>query len=537
MTELEIQKAVEEMRSLVAGSRVEKVAQLDDRTLVIFLSGSIREYSIVVVLQKRSCRFHCLFEKIHPDYTIHSRISSVIESITKKGTIKSLGSKGGTVEIEIFMGKVINLRIDFSSGVLSITGRGAERVVLDFFNPLKKRSDDFEEAGSQEVVNEPSVKCGNSDISTSFDVPPNIGGRQRVPMSSGNSDISTSFDVPQGISERKHLLTSAELPLNEKLSRQFMESRNSLLRQRILRVIKGEQKKVSKLIEKLMFEKRELDEREKYMIMGELLKYNLPSIKRGMKTITLSDYSGNRMDIALNETLSPRENMNRYFDRYRKLRRKERVFSQKLSYEMKRLAAIDFLISHIVEEKAISITAPCSEFLKSLDERFFRRDLIERIRRAMINKPARVSERDEDKRLYLQFYSRTGKKILVGRNARENEELTLRVARGNDLWFHVEEGVGSHVVLQYIKGCVFDESDIIDASTLALYFSKFRQAGKGNVVYTFRKYVGKPKGSKQGYVTYYKNKTKHVVLDEKLLQKLIYSKGTVFQVSNDTDFK
>lgn len=512
MTELEMQKAVEEMRSLVARSRVEKVAQLDDRTLVIFLSMNIREYSIVVVLQKRSCRFHCLFEKIHPDYTIHSRISSVIESITKKGTIKSLGSKGGTVEIEIFMGNVINLRIDFSSGVLSITGRGAERVVLDFFNPLKKHSDDFEEAGSQEVVNEPSIKCGISDI-------------------------STSFDVPQGISERKHLLTPAELPLNEKLSRQFMESRNSLLRQRIIRVIKGEQKKVSRLIEKLMFEKRELDEREKYRIMGELLKYNLPSIKRGMKTITLSDYSGNRMDIALNETLSPRENMNRYFDRYRKLRRKERVFSQKLSYEMKRLAAIDFLISHIVEEKAISITAPCSEFLKSLDERFFRRDLIERIRRAMINKPVRVSEREEDKRPYLQFYSRTGKKILIGRNARENEELTLRVARGNDLWFHVEEGVGSHVVLKYIKGCVFDESDIIDASTLALYFSKFRQAGKGNVVYTFRKYVGKPKGSKQGYVTYYKNKTKHVVLDEKLLQKLIYSKGTVFQVSNDTDFK
>lgn len=518
MTEVEMQKAVEEMRDLVVGSRVEKVSQLDDRTIIIFLSGNVRGYSLVLVLKKGSPRFHCLFERIHPDYTVQAGVSSMIGKIIQKGTIASLGFYGGIVEIGVFTGEVVTLRIDFSSGVLFIKGKGEERVILDFFSRGARHSNNSQKAGLKEVLEEPAVKNNmfyNSkalDIPT-LDIPPGISGRNRV------------LDA---ISGTKHVLTPADLPINEKLSRQFLESQSRLLCQRILRVIRGEQKKVSRLIEKLMLEKSELDEREKYRMIGELLKYNLHSVKKGMKNITLSDYSGNKIDIALDETLSPQENMQKYFDRYRKLKRKEKVFSQKLSYEMRRLEALNSLMSQIAEGMPISITAPQSEFLNSLDVRFFRKDLLDRIRRAMINKPVMVSERGEDKSPYLQFYSRTGKNILVGRSARENEELTLRVARGNDLWFHVEEGGGSHVILRYIKGYEFEESDIIDAATLALYFSKLRQAGKGNVVYTFRKYVGKPRGSKQGYVTYYRNKIKHVVLDEKLLQKLIYSRGAVF---------
>ena len=121
----------------------------------------------------------------------------------------------------------------------------------------------------------------------------------------------------------------------------------------------------------------------------------------------------------------------------------------------------------------------------------------------------------------MEFTTRSGKKILVGRNARSNEELSINAARGNDMWFHVESGSGSHVILRYEKRGSFHAEDIIDAAILALYFSKLRKEKKGDVVYTFCKYVKKPKNSKTGVVTYYNNKTRFISLDTEVLTGLL----------------
>ena len=127
----------------------------------------------------------------------------------------------------------------------------------------------------------------------------------------------------------------------------------------------------------------------------------------------------------------------------------------------------------------------------------------------------------EEKRPFLEFISRSGKKILVGRNAGENEELSTKIARGNDMWFHVESGSGSHVILRYEKRGSFDTEDIMDAAVLALYFSKLRKEEKGDVVYTYCKYVKKPKNSKAGAVTYHNNKTRFISLDREVLNRLL----------------
>ena len=117
-----------------------------------------------------------------------------------------------------------------------------------------------------------------------------------------------------------------------------------------------------------------------------------------------------------------------------------------------------------------------------------------------------------------------GKTILVGRNARENDELTVRIARGNDLWFHVETGSGSHVILRYDRSDGFQDADIVDAAMLALYFSNYRNEKSGDVVYTQRKYIRKPKNKPAGYVTYHNNKTKHILVDQAVLDRLLDSK-------------
>ena len=120
----------------------------------------------------------------------------------------------------------------------------------------------------------------------------------------------------------------------------------------------------------------------------------------------------------------------------------------------------------------------------------------------------------------MEFSSSTGKKIFVGRNASENEELSIRVARGNDLWFHVESGAGSHVILRYEKSGSFQPEDLDDAAALALYFSKLRSERKGEVVYTFCKHLKKPKNSKPGTVIYFNNKTRFITLDDNVPARL-----------------
>jgi predicted ribosome quality control (RQC) complex YloA/Tae2 family protein len=124
-------------------------------------------------------------------------------------------------------------------------------------------------------------------------------------------------------------------------------------------------------------------------------------------------------------------------------------------------------------------------------------------------------------RPFLRFTSRTGKVIYAGRNAGENVALSTRVARGNDLWFHALGGAGSHVVLRYDRKGEFSESDIADASLLALHLSKLRKRGEGEVVYTFCKHLRVPKNSREGTVSYHQNKTRYVRMDEGALRTLM----------------
>jgi predicted ribosome quality control (RQC) complex YloA/Tae2 family protein len=313
------------------------------------------------------------------------------------------------------------------------------------------------------------------------------------------------------------------LPFNRKLSDDYMLQQNEAVAHRVLSRLKGERRKVQRLIEKLLGERQEVLDKDRYRTCGELLKYNLSSVRRGQRSVILEGFHGESVTVELDPLLGPQENMNRYFQRYRKLKRREKVIDRKIDFEQRRLGALDALMDHVQEADAISIKTSPSLFVESIDTELLTKSLQERMRRLFYpGEPA--AKGGERTGPFLRFTSRKGKTILVGRSASENEELTLRVARGNDLWFHVETGSGSHVILRYAKGDAFQDADIVDAAMLALYFSPHRGAGSGDIVYTHRKYVRKPKNKPAGYVTYYNNRTKHIRFDDKLLGSLLDTK-------------
>jgi predicted ribosome quality control (RQC) complex YloA/Tae2 family protein len=126
---------------------------------------------------------------------------------------------------------------------------------------------------------------------------------------------------------------------------------------------------------------------------------------------------------------------------------------------------------------------------------------------------------------FRRFTSADGLPIFVGRNARENEQLTFGLARSHDLWFHARGVPGSHVLLRVEKGVAPPAASIRDAGTLALLYSGLKKSGKGEVMYAKRSDVRKIKGKTPGTVTVTQDKTIFADLDQARLRRLKESSG------------
>ena len=109
----------------------------------------------------------------------------------------------------------------------------------------------------------------------------------------------------------------------------------------------------------------------------------------------------------------------------------------------------------------------------------------------------------------LEFESSDGFKILVGRNNRQNDKLTLKTASKNDMWLHTKDIHGSHTII-LADGREISDIAIIEAARLAAYHSKARNSSQVPVDYTLVRYVSKPSGAKPGMVIYVNNKTVYV---------------------------
>jgi len=121
---------------------------------------------------------------------------------------------------------------------------------------------------------------------------------------------------------------------------------------------------------------------------------------------------------------------------------------------------------------------------------------------------------------FRRFMSADGLPIFVGRNAQENEELTFRLAKSDDLWLHARGAPGSHVVVRLANGADPPPETLRDAATLALLYSDLKKSGKGDVIYTRRKWVKAAKREAPGAVLVTHEQSIHVQLDRKRLDTL-----------------
>ena len=255
-------------------------------------------------------------------------------------------------------------------------------------------------------------------------------------------------------------------------------------------------------LDKLYLKKQRLSEdllkaenSENYRLYGELLTANIHTIKNGDRTAHITNYyDGSEIEIPLDIRHTPQKNAQMYFKKYSKS--KTAVKEKKLQLEE---TNID--ISYLESVASFVENASTIEETEEL-----RNELVDGgyLRKRKNNYASKKS-----KPVPYEYKTSDGFRILVGKNNRDNDLLTFKIASNKDVWFHTKDIPGSHVVL-LTEGTSLSEVAIFEAAAIAAYHSKGRNSENVPVDYVPMRHVKKPNGAKPGMVIFTNNKTVYV---------------------------
>ena len=253
--------------------------------------------------------------------------------------------------------------------------------------------------------------------------------------------------------------------------------------------LKKEKKKLAIINEKLLL----CEDAEKYRRYGELVTANIYKIKRGDKSVTVTDYYNDNAElrIPLDETITPNQNAQKYFKRYTKLKNTfKAVVPQKEQTE----SELDYGMSVLAEIE----TADDVVSLNYIREELIESGYIEQ-------KDKTVKNKNEKNLPEFRNFEYSGFKIHAGKNNVQNDKLTFS-AKPSDCWLHVKDYHSAHVIIES-NGKHIPPEIIGIAAEICAFFSEAKNGDKVAVDYTLRKYVKKPPKSKFGSVTYTDYKT------------------------------
>ncbi|MDO5135081.1 MAG: NFACT RNA binding domain-containing protein [Eubacteriales bacterium] len=236
---------------------------------------------------------------------------------------------------------------------------------------------------------------------------------------------------------------------------------------------------------------KDTEKKDKYKIYGELINTYGYGLEDGCKSFSaLNYYTNEEITIPLDPTLTPQENAKKYFDRYSKLKRTQEALTyqtEETTGEIQHLESISNALDIAVEESDLS------QIKTELVEYGY-------IKKHTPQKGSKMQAKSKP----FHYVSSDGYDIYVGKNNYQNDELTFKLATGNDWWFHAKKMPGSHVVVKTKDGTLPDRT-FEEAGSLAAYYSSGRTAPKVEIDYLQKKNVKKPAGAKPGFVVYYTN--------------------------------
>ena len=247
-------------------------------------------------------------------------------------------------------------------------------------------------------------------------------------------------------------------------------------------------------------------ERDASRICGDLISSNLYKLQKSGESVEVENFYDEAMPlvtIKMNPALSPSQNAQKYYKLYRKACTAEKILTVQVKQAQQELSYIDT----VFEELSRAATErDLTEVRAELIEQGYIRTPKERQKQ-----PAQIGP--------MEYTSSDGFKILIGRNNRQNDKLTMKQANNNDIWLHTKNIPGSHTII-VTDGAKATETAIFEAAMLAALHSRGKDSSHVPVDYTEVRNVSKPQGAKPGMVIYVNNKTINVTPNTEFAEKM-----------------
>ncbi len=292
-------------------------------------------------------------------------------------------------------------------------------------------------------------------------------GEKAPSLCKAEDEYYTSRETKKGFEDKKRKLESAANTLRKKAAKRLQDT-----------------------LERL----REAEKADENRIKGELLTANLYRIEKGCGSVELEnwyDERGGTLKIALDTTLTPSQNAQRYFKTYNKQKRAKEILTPMKSAE-------EAEISYADSVSAAIRSAETDEDLKEIET--------ELIAAGLMRAPAKkIGGKKKETEIPFREYEHGGMKIYLGRNNLQNDRL-LKFAAAEDIWLHTQKYHSSHAII-VTEGRQVQDETVLFAAELCAYYSDGRDGDKIPVDYCKRKFVKKPSKSKAGFVVYTDYKT------------------------------
>lgn len=273
----------------------------------------------------------------------------------------------------------------------------------------------------------------------------------------------------------------------------------------VLRILSTACERISR---KLAAQKSDLAscaDKEKHKKYGDLISSNIWRIEKGDATCTLEDYyDGGEITIPLDVMLTPAQNAQRYYKKYRKADTAEKMLTKQIEDSENELKYIDTVFDELTRAETV---AEIAEIREELTQSGY-------VRAVKGGKSQKQKESQPN-----AFITDDGITVLCGRNNVQNDKLTLKTAQNGFIWLHVKNIPGCHTVIMENADNVPDRT-LVQAAVLAATFSKAAESNQVPVDYTLIKHVHKPSGANPGMVIYTDQRTLYVAPDPELAERI-----------------
>ncbi len=254
--------------------------------------------------------------------------------------------------------------------------------------------------------------------------------------------------------------------------------------------------RISRRLANQRMELKESENREEFKLKGDLISANLYRVEKGMASVRVENFYDENcpeIEIKLDPRLTPSQNMQHYYAEYRKADTAEKILTEQIIKGEEELAYIDSVFDALTRTNGED---EVNELRMELAEQGYIR-------------AAKLKGKPPKSHPPLEFKSPESFTILVGRNNKQNDMLTTKLAEKTDIWLHTKNITGSHVIIR-ANGQEIPDDTIIYAARLAAFHSKAKNSSQVPVDYVPVKFVKKPSGSKPGMVIFTNNRTLYV---------------------------